>query len=242
MTRGKIVIILNGVVMLISTEFNGDMYYEGHGQDIIEHLNNINTEEEYKQFIKEFNKENFEYNDSLIYKVEGDDYESYLNMSVDYFDKWFSDYVYIKNLSDYPVKFIDENEYKCVLKPNEIGVFYFGEIANDIEENRLEISIDDTEAYVQSLVSDDSVDLDEMYYKCLELEDVYDDSIYIRESLIDIMYEHAKAGHTFYAMARDLDDNSECNYFWFDWSCWGDGCTPIETKEELAQVLLDGSL
>lgn len=99
-----------------------------------------------------------------------------------------------------------------------------------------------TEEYINFYVENDDIDLDEMYRKCLELEDVCDDSIYIRESLIDIMCEHAKAGRTFYAMARDLDDNSECNYFWFDWSCWGDGCTPIETKEELAQVLLDGSL
>lgn len=242
MTRGKIVVILDGKVMLISTEFNGDMYYDGHGKDVIESLKDINTVEEYEEFIKEFNKNNFGYEEKLIYKVEGDEYEDYLSMVDDYYCKWFSDYIYIKNLSSETEKFLDRDESMCTLEQNEIGVFYFGRIADDIPENKLEIEIDDVTAYVQSLESNDNVDLDEMYNKCYELEGVYTESIYSREELIDIMYDHAKNGDTFFAMARDLDDNSGCDYFWFDWSCWGQGCTPIETKEELAQVLLDGSL
>lgn len=140
--------------MLISTEFNGDMYYEEYGQDVIESLNNINDEKEYKKFIKEFNKENFRYNGELIYRVEGDEYERYLNMSDGYIHKWFSDYIYVKNLSDEIVVFIDDNKYKCSLEPNKIGVFYFGEIATGIKENKLTIIMDDVEDYIQSLGSD----------------------------------------------------------------------------------------
>ena len=99
-----------------------------------------------------------------------------------------------------------------------------------------------TKEYINFCVEKDDIDLDEMYCRCLELEDVYVDSIYIRESLIDIMYDHAKQGHDFKQMAIDLSDNSYYNLFLFDWSCWGDGCTPIETKEELAEALLTGSL
>lgn len=98
-----------------------------------------------------------------------------------------------------------------------------------------------TEEYINFCVEKDDIDLDEMYYRCLSLEDV-NDNIYNRESLIDIMCDHAKNGHDFKQMAIDLSDNSYCNLFLFDWSCWGDGCTPIETKEELAQALLTGSL
>ena len=242
MTRGKIVVVLNGKVMLISTEFNGDMYYEGHGEEVIEGLRKVNSVEEYEEFVKEFNRKNFEYEEDLIYKVEGDKFEDYLDMSVGYFDKWFSDYVYIKNLSDETIKFIDMEGLTCTLESGKIGVFNFGEIAEDIQENKLEVVIDDITSYIQSLVNNGNVDMCDMYNKCYGLDGVYTDCIYSKESLIDIMYEHAKNGDTFYAMARDIDDNSGCDFFLFDWSCWGQGCTPIETKEELAQVLLDGSL
>lgn len=96
--------------------------------------------------------------------------------------------------------------------------------------------------YIESLVKDETVDILDMYNKCFYLDGVYTDNLYNRDSLIDIMCEHARNGDTFSQMAADLDDNSFCELFLFDYSCWGQGCTPIETKEELAQVLLDGWL
>lgn len=242
MTRGRIVVILNGEVMLVSTEFNGDMYYEGHGEDIINAFAEIEDEDQYREFVKQFNDDNFEYNERLVYKISNEIYERYLNMSVGYFDNWFSDYIYVKNLSDETVEFITNKEYKYILKPNKIGVFYFGDVVDDIEENELELNMTDIEAYIQSLVNDDNVELYDMLNKCFNLEDVYIDNIYCKETLIDIMYEHAKNGDTFYAMAKDIDDNSYYDFFLFDPSFWGGGCTPIENKKELAQVLLEGSL
>ena len=167
MTRGKIVIILNGQIMLISTEFNGDMYYEYYGKRVIEGLRKINSIEEYQNFINDFNERNFGYVKRLVNRVVGDMYEDYLNMSIGYFDKWFSDYVYIKNLSDETVEFIDGNELTCTLAPNKIGIFNFGKIAEDIQENELEVVIDDVTSYVQSLINDDSVDIFDMYNKCM---------------------------------------------------------------------------
>lgn len=99
-----------------------------------------------------------------------------------------------------------------------------------------------TEEYINFCVENENMNLNDMYNNCYGLEGVYTEGIYSKEELIDIMYDHAKNGDTFFAMARDLDDNSGCDYFWFDWSCWGQGCTPIETKKELAQALLEGSL
>lgn len=43
-------------------------------------------------------------------------------------------------------------------------------------------------------------------------------------------------------MAKDLDENRGCDYFLFDWSCWGFGCTPIQNKQEMADALIDGAI
>lgn len=99
-----------------------------------------------------------------------------------------------------------------------------------------------TEEYINFCVENENINLNDMYNNCYGLENVCIDLIYGRKKLIDIMYEYAKAGEPFKQMAIDLSDNSGCDLFLFDWSCWGDGCTPIETKEELAQILLEGSL
>ena len=96
------------------------------------------------------------------------------------------------------------------------------------------------EEYIRNLVDDPSVDLIDMYYQAINnCEGLYD-NVYSRESLIEIMYGHAKEGHTFSQMAIDLDENSCTDYFLFDWSMWGSGCTPINTKEEMATALLEG--
>ena len=96
------------------------------------------------------------------------------------------------------------------------------------------------ERYIRNLVDDPSVDLIDMYYQAINnCEGLYD-NVYSRESLIEIMYGQAKEGHTFSQMAIDLDENSNTDYFLFDWSMWGDGCDPINTKEEMATALLEG--
>jgi hypothetical protein len=49
----------------------------------------------------------------------------YLDMTEDYYDNWFSDYIYIKNLDEDGVEFITDNG-KTALEPNDVGVFNFG--------------------------------------------------------------------------------------------------------------------
>lgn len=96
--------------------------------------------------------------------------------------------------------------------------------------------------YLKAMVDSPQYNLDAMYAR---IRAEYDDlltSVYDREDLIEIMYEHAKSGDTFGKMAQDISDNPYTEYFCFDWSCWGDGCTPIETKEDLMNACLYGAV
>lgn len=82
-----------------------------------------------------------------------------------------------------------------------------------------------------------------LYDMINELYDIIneDENIYTHERMLEIMYEHAKSGDTFYQLAIDLDGNDENDIYLFDWSCWGNGCTIIGTKQELIDALFTGS-
>lgn len=131
MTRGQIAIIINGGVMT-STEFNGDMYmptkkWAGHGRKVVNALKRVCDIATYHYEVAKFNKENHHYEDEkLVYKYNGDDM---LDMKHEtYYDKWFSDYVYIKNLRNELVTLTDYNGKKITLAPQEIAVMNFGEV------------------------------------------------------------------------------------------------------------------
>lgn len=82
-----------------------------------------------------------------------------------------------------------------------------------------------------------------LYDMINELYDIIneDENIYTHERMLEIMYEHAKAGDTFYQLAIDLDGNDENDIYLFDYSMWGSGCTIIGTKQELIDALFTGS-
>lgn len=82
-----------------------------------------------------------------------------------------------------------------------------------------------------------------LYDMINELYDIIseDENIYTHERMLEIMYEHAKDGDTFYQLAIDLDGNNENDIYLFDYSMWGRGCTLIDTKQELIDALFTGS-
>lgn len=124
MTRGQIAAVLPDGSLISSIEFNGDMYLTEHGREIIDELNYIDNEDEFKEFVERFNKEHFCYYDCpRVYDCDAD----YFDMQTDYFDKWFSDYVYIKNLSEKPVVFTDKQGRKIQIDSDTIAAFHFGE-------------------------------------------------------------------------------------------------------------------
>lgn len=137
MTRGKIIVFhKDGIIS--STEFNGDMYYECHGREVFENLQKISTIEEYEQFIEDFNTQNFGYSteeygltyNPLDYYTE----EDLLDMRTGYFDKWFSDYLYFKNLRDENVVITDDNSIKVIVAPNGIVSLNFGKFNENCVE------------------------------------------------------------------------------------------------------------
>ncbi len=140
MTRGKIIIIAEEKV-LTSIEFNGDMYlpggdWAGYGKDVIDGLKDVKTEQEYKDFVLKFNAEHHGYDDvdEFTYDLleECKKYEicqteeELLDMSSGYFDKWFSDYLYIKNLRSEAVTVYDDEGRVLSVEPNGILVLNFG--------------------------------------------------------------------------------------------------------------------
>lgn len=106
MTRGQIAVITPDGDILTSVEFNGSMYMNGcgFGEEVFTELSDIESVEEYAALVKKFNAAHFGYEGNLLEDAP----QSFLDMKHDYFNKWFSDYVYIKNLSDSPVVFTDK--------------------------------------------------------------------------------------------------------------------------------------
>ena len=130
MTRGQIVCITNEGV-ITSTEFNGDMYLSWYGKKIIKKLKKDMTLSDYKKYVKYFNKTYFDYTDELFYDVD----KEYLDMNKEeYFSAWFSDYLYIKNISDEDQIVIDEEFNEIILHPQGYVVLHFGKYDADDED------------------------------------------------------------------------------------------------------------
>ena len=140
MTRGSAFLILKDKV-LESVEFNGNMYPEGYGDDFLEGLKECQNEKDFKQFIYNFNQENFQYKEKLVYEVKIEDFfdelkkgERVIDFNNNYFERFFSDWVFFKNLSGIPIKFITSNEdikRKIILNDKMSIRFNFGEIENN---------------------------------------------------------------------------------------------------------------
>lgn len=129
MTRGQIAIITKEGI-LTSTEFNGDMYmptkkWAGYGRKVIDALKRVKDIADFHYEVARFNKLHHHYEDNqIVFFKPGD---SGLDMkSSTYYDEWFSDYVYIKNLRKEKVVFTQYEGTQVELAPNEIGRFYFG--------------------------------------------------------------------------------------------------------------------
>ena len=130
MTRGKFAII-NDKGVYTSYEFNGDMYYDGHGSEVVERLKRVENEKDFVREVEEFNAENFEYNGEFNKPFF---IEKNMNFSKEYFDKYFSDYVYVKNITDETHKIIQDDGTDVEIEPNQILIFYFGSLEEYMEE------------------------------------------------------------------------------------------------------------
>lgn len=111
-TRGTGYLLLKDYC-LETTEFNGDMYPDGFGDFFYEEITLVKNEEDFTDFVNKFNKENFKYEEDLIYKKENTEFfdaitkdELTIDFNNNYFERFFSDWIFFKNLSGFPIRFI----------------------------------------------------------------------------------------------------------------------------------------
>ncbi len=125
MTRGKMVLITPQFEAYTTTEFNGDMYWEGYGKELCPYLIQINDLEAFKDYVEAFNSKNFDYDEELIDEVP---FSYFKLFGIDtYFTYWFSDYLYIKNACPFDIIIKDYNGNDVTLKRNVITILCFGD-------------------------------------------------------------------------------------------------------------------
>lgn len=123
MTRGNFVLITDEGVFA-SIQFNGDMYPSYNGRYVYNILKKVETFEEFKAAIKRFNEKRFRYGEEEVNTLER---YSNLDFSDDYYGRYNSDYLYIKNISssEYVITPRTKKATRSI-KPNEIQIWNFG--------------------------------------------------------------------------------------------------------------------
>lgn len=147
MTRFQIVGIFNDKI-LTAGEFNGDGYFEnGHGEELCAQFPEVKTEKNYRKIVKDMNNQYFNYPEKLIRNIGEqtngcDIFDFYtLQKKVDenniplYYTVWFSDYLYIINLSDDDKEIIDETGIHITVKPNGWVTINFGNLYEQDDQN-----------------------------------------------------------------------------------------------------------
>mgnify|MGYP001113306904 CR=1 FL=1 len=147
MVRGKIVLATNKTTYT-SVEFNGGMYWDWYGKEIVPALQKANDYKEYARLLAEFNSNNFEYPEQLTYNLRTFKARKRLrlfDMTTAYFQKWFSDYLYIKNISEYPITVKTRNFLILTLNPNGVLMLNFGNYTEGCREHSTNVKIDVSE-------------------------------------------------------------------------------------------------
>ena len=140
MTRFQIVGIFNDKI-LTAGEFNGDGYFEnGHGEELCAQFPKVKTEEDYRKIVKDMNDQYFEYKEDLIFEVNNSedcdvfDFHKQHKLNL-YYKYWFSDYLYIINLSDDDKEIVDETGIHIIVKPSGWVTINFGELYEQDDPN-----------------------------------------------------------------------------------------------------------
>ncbi len=152
MTRGQIAIITPEGNIMSCIEFNGNMYFtNGHGEEVYPKLAGVENVAQYQTLVENFNSAHFRYEEDLFYNAPA----NFFDMQNDYFRKWFSDYVYIKNLSPDTREFLDRNGDTIICEPGDCLVFNYGEFfARSVEDCYRKDFLSELE-YIQSSFGSD---------------------------------------------------------------------------------------
>lgn len=162
MARGSFVLIEDGKVY-VSIQFNGNMQPEYNGKFVYYLLQKLDSKGELKKAVKRFDDLKFGYsyygtNVTMLEEIED------LDFSKDYYSRFSSDYLYIKNADKSPFHITDMDGTSYVINPDEIQIWKSGKYKepdlNELkmsEEDLMEINCkneDDTE-YIYDDESDE---------------------------------------------------------------------------------------
>lgn len=190
MTRGKFVLITDKTVFA-SCEFNGDMYYDdGWGIEVVKRLERVKSYEDFVKEVTAFDLANFGYQNEHDDYFGIHDYEigpNEINFDKNYFGDWFSDYLYVLNLSSSMKEIVERNTHERLgIDPGEIQIYCFGkyEGSNNLKYPNGTIkckSDDDDIAEENSKVSEESNS---------PFEDVTINSFTVSGDEINLLYKH----------------------------------------------------
>jgi len=129
MTRGTFYAITEKLI-IGTIEFNGDMYPEGHGNDVMNSLEEVKNVSDFNNMVNEFNSENHNYEmHKLLYPEKRSFYmrKDTVSMTDDnYYEKFFSDWTFWKNLSKNIVTIKTRDKKSITLNPGEQVAISFG--------------------------------------------------------------------------------------------------------------------
>lgn len=137
MTRGTAFLVTDKYI-LETLEFNGDMYRDGCGQEMVNILHEVKNVNDFKEGIDSFNKENHDYkgfdlstlrvrNDYIEENTRGEDIVKFTDDN--YFKLYFSDWTFWKNLSSKDITFKTREGASILLKKGGVVSICFGKKA-----------------------------------------------------------------------------------------------------------------
>ena len=136
-TRGTAFLVSDKYI-LETLEFNGDMYRDGLGQEMVNILHDVKNVRDFKDGIDKFNKENHSYNgfdletirvrsNYITENTRGEDIIRFTDEN--YFKLYFSDWTFWKNLSSKDITFKTREGASILLKKGEVVSICFGKKA-----------------------------------------------------------------------------------------------------------------
>lgn len=161
MTRGSAYCFYvedNIVQIAFTDEWNGGMGTDDLGAELADLIIKQQTRTDFMLACYEFNKENHNYTDfkcqslplhkylekkdPIVYDPLGGNEPYKINMADDYYRYWFSDYLYFINLSNMPIKFLQDTVKKSsLLLTQELVVLNFGSFVFKLNSNSLRAQV-----------------------------------------------------------------------------------------------------
>jgi hypothetical protein len=144
MTRGSLYIIVpvknsSQLKMLRTVEFNGEQYPDGYGDETLEGLREVKNQAGLKRLALKIN-EYYNYPEKEVNKLYpvSMDGKTLIDFNNKYFERFFSDWVFFKNLTEKEINFVTSGDNREVItaKPNETIRFSFGQVPTDSFEDK----------------------------------------------------------------------------------------------------------